>query len=102
VTIKQMIKLRDEHNKAAELFGTEKVQLWIRPSGGWAEPIGTYKEFKAYVDEEYIEPLAKAVLEYDGFEVENTAAIEWHDAWGGGTEEFSIEVTTWSETTRRL
>ena len=80
--IKEMIKKIDTFNEVAEMIGNEKAELRCRIGFGFSIPVTDEKSFKKQIKEEYIPIMAKAILDFVGYEFNEEVEINVTDAWG--------------------
>lgn len=80
--IAEMIKKIDNYNETAAMIGTDKVDLRFAIRFGDFGYVGSMKDFRKYIRNEYIPEMAEAILNYDGYLFGELARIETTDRMG--------------------
>ena len=91
--IAEMIKKIEAYNETAELIDTEKVELMFYVRFGAYGKVGSMKEFRKFIRQQYIDEMADAILNYDGYAFKTLARIETTDRMGDDIHE-EIEFYT--------
>lgn len=90
MTIGDMIRKVDAFNEVAKSLGMrETAELRFRDVGFFSKEVGTYREFKKCIKDEYLESAAKLILEYDGYQFGQKEEFVWVDRFG---MEMKVEV----------
>jgi wyosine [tRNA(Phe)-imidazoG37] synthetase (radical SAM superfamily) len=85
--IAEMIKKIEAYNETAELIDTEKVELMFYVRFGAYGKVGSMKEFRKFIRQQYIDEMADAILNYDGYAFKTLARIETTDRMGDDIHE---------------
>ena len=89
--LREMMKKIEAHNEIANIMGDDKAGL--KPDDGVCRTsYQSWDALKRFINEEYIEPLAKAILQYDGFEFNKPATIHWASDWDKGDYDITPSV----------
>lgn len=78
-----MIKKINTYNELAKQFGESEKQLYMHHGFTSRFEFSTYKELKAFINEEYVEEFGKAILECNEWDFDKSVQIT---AWQYGTE----------------
>lgn len=87
MTIKEMLKKIENYNEMAEIVGGEKLELRMVFEYGLSDEVKSYKEFSKYIRDEFIDEIAKPILEYKGYEFHKEYVIERKTKWGDVVKE---------------
>lgn len=91
--IAEMIKKIDTYNEIAEMIHQPKMQLRFYVRFGLSVEVGSMKDFRKYIRNEYIPEMADAILAYDGYNFDEDATIRCTDKFGDDLhEEITFEV----------
>lgn len=75
MTIKEMIKKVNTYNELAKQFGENEKQLYMhRGFSEWVN-VTSFKEFKHFIEETYIEEFAKSILNCNEWDFDKPVQI---------------------------
>lgn len=80
--IKDMIKKIDAYNEVAEILGRDTIKLHCTIGYGYEIPFDDFKSLKKNLNWHLIAPLAKAIIEFDGYELNKETEFKITDEWG--------------------
>lgn len=79
--MKDLFKKIEVYNEVANMIGSASVNLHVAVGFGFGYKYPDYRTFKLYINGEYIPEMAKAILNYDGYEIGKTV-VECVDRFG--------------------
>lgn len=94
MTVREMIKKVEAHNKLSEELGLESRAALYFNCGLHSERIYGWKDFKDYINTEWIDVLAKVFLECKDYGFNEVTDITAVDAWG---YKFNEQIEFWVE-----
>ena len=89
--IKDIFKKVETYNEVASMIGSDTIAINVAVGFGFGYRFPDYRTFKVYVNGEFIPEMAKAILEYDGFSIGETAVIECVSRFGDNLSE-TVEI----------
>lgn len=89
--LRKMMKKIEAHNEIAKIMGNDKAGLKL-DDGVCRTSYQSWDALKRFINEEYIDPLAKVILHYDGFEFDTLTTIHWASDWDEGDYEIIPSV----------
>ena len=90
--IADMIKKIDTYNEISEMIRRPKVELRFSARFGQSVTVTDMKSFRKYIRSEYIDCVANAILNYDGYNLYEDATITTVDYFGDELHE-EVEFT---------
>lgn len=75
MTINEMLKKVEAHNEVAELVGNHKAVLVMEDESFSRTEVHNMKAFRKFVKDEYIEEMAKAILNSKNYEFNETLFV---------------------------
>ena len=80
--IKEMTKKIATFNEVAEMIGAEKAELRCSIGFGFSVDATYEKSFKKHIKNEYVDVMAKAILDYSDYEFGKEVEISVTDVFG--------------------
>ena len=96
MTLKEMIKKVNTYNEVAKVLGEKEIVLKMKERFGINITFETYAEIKKAVNEEYSDWAVNAVLNYDGYELNDTKEITVNTPFGDTTT-ISLEIMAYDK-----
>lgn len=95
--IKDIIKKVEEFNEIAEQIGYRKITLHFIIGAGYYEiPFEDIKSLKKNIKWHIVEPLAKAMIECEDYELNKKVEFEVVDMWGDTIKDCA-RFAVWAE-----
>jgi hypothetical protein len=94
MTIKEAFKKIDVYNEVANAIGSNSLRIYITIGKFDGEYFETFKDFKNYLKENYIDEAVDTILNYTQYEFNELTELVFTDSLGYGIIEY-VEISAY-------